>query len=143
MFLGQYQHTVDGKGRLVLPARYRDRLVNGCVVTKGQERCLYVFPMDRWEEEVAKYRNLSRTDARARRLARAFFAGAIRQQLDAAGRVQLPSRLREYADLGKQVTVIGVEDRAEIWNTEAWEQYDEQADEFYSSIEEALSDYGV
>lgn len=127
----------------MLPARYRNRLVDGCVITKGQERCLYVFPLDRWDEEVAKYRNLSRTDARARRLSRAFFAGAIRQEPDAAGRVQLPARLREYADLGKQVTVIGVEDRAEIWNTEAWEEYDEQADEFYSGIEEALSEYGV
>ena len=143
MFLGQYQHTVDKKGRMVLPARYRHKLSSGCVITKGQERCLYVFPLDRWEREVEKYRMLPRTDARARRLTRAFFAGAIHQELDAAGRVQLPVRLREYAGLEREVTVIGVEERAEIWDSVAWNQYDEEADDYYSNIEEALLDFGI
>ena len=143
MLLGQYQHTVDTKGRMVLPARYRHKLASGCVITKGQERCLYVFPLDRWGQEVEKYRMLPRTDARARRLTRAFFAGAIHQELDAAGRVQLPLRLREYAGLEREVTVIGVEERAEIWDSAAWNQYDEEADDFYSNIEEALSEFGI
>ena len=143
MFLGQYQHTVDKKGRMVLPARYRHKLASGCVITKGQERCLYVFPLDRWEQEVEKYRMLPRTDARARRLTRAFFAGAVNQELDAAGRVQLPIRLREYAGLEREATVIGVEERVEIWDSAAWNQYDEEADDYYSNIEEALSDFGI
>lgn len=143
MFLGQYQHTVDKKGRMVLPARYRHKLASGCVITKGQERCLYVFPLDRWEQEVEKYRMLPRTDARARRLTRAFFAGAVHQELDATGRVQLPLRLREYAGLEREVTVIGVEERVEIWDSASWSQYDEEADNYYSNIEEALSDFGI
>lgn len=143
MFLGQYRHTVDKKGRLVLPARFRERLSRGCVVTKGQERCLYVFPMDRWEEEAEKYRQLPRTDARARRLTRAFFAGAINQDLDAAGRIQIPVRLRDYAALEREVAVIGVEERAEIWDSAAWDRYDAEADNYYSSIEEAFSEFGI
>ena len=143
MFLGEYQHAVDDKGRMVLPARFRRGLEDGCVVTKGQERCLYVFPMSRWREETERFRSLPRTDARARRLARSFFAGAIAQEMDGAGRVQLPQGLRDYAGLGKEVTVIGVSDRVEIWNTAEWSAYNAEADEFYSTIEEALYDAGI
>ena len=143
VFLGEYQHAVDDKGRMVLPARFRRGLENGCVVTKGQERCLYVFPMSRWREETERFGSLPRTDARARRLARSFFAGAIAQEMDGAGRVQLPQGLRDYAGLGKEVTVIGVSDRLEIWNTAEWRAYNAEADEFYSTIEEALYDAGI
>lgn len=143
VFLGEYQHSVDDKGRMVLPSRFRNGMADGCVVTKGQERCLYVFPMARWQEEVERFRSLPRTDARARRLTRSFFAGAISQELDANGRVQLPPGLRDYAGLGKEVTVIGVSDRVEIWNTAEWTDYTAAADEFYSNIEEALYDAGI
>ena len=128
---------------MVLPARFRHKVASGCVITKGQERCLYVFPLDRWEEEVEKFRMLPRTDARARRLTRAFFAGAVHQELDATGRVQLPLRLREYAGIEREVTVIGVEERAEIWDSTSWTRYDEEADNYYSNIEEALSEFGI
>lgn len=134
---------MDKKGRLVLPARFRNRLSGGCVITKGQERCLYVFPLQRWEEEAARYRNLPRSDARARRLTRAFFAGAIDLELDATGRIQLPARLRAYARLDREVAVIGVEHRAEIWDAAAWDEYDAVADDYYSNIEEAVSDFGI
>ena len=143
VFLGEYQHSVDDKGRMVLPSRFRSGLADGCVVTKGQERCLFVFPMARWREEVERFSSLPRTDARARRLARSFFAGASAQELDANGRVQLPPNLRDYAGLGKEVTVIGVSDRVEIWNTAEWNEYNTAADEFYSNIEEAIYDAGI
>ncbi len=143
MFLGEYQHSVDAKGRVVLPSRFRDALTDGCVVTKGQERCLYVFPLDRWEEEVTQFQALPRTDARARQLSRSFFAGATHQELDKQGRVQLPSGLRDYAGLEKELAVIGVSDRVEIWDAAEWRSYNEVADEYYSNIEEALSDSGI
>ena len=143
MFLGQHRHTMDKKGRMVVPARYRPMLAEGLVITKGQERCLYVFSRDRWEREVEKYRRLSRTDARVRRLARVFYAGAVEQDLDAVGRVQLPLTLRRYAGLDREVTVIGVEERAEIWDSAAWDAYVEEADNYYSNIEEALSEFGI
>ncbi len=127
----------------MLPARFRERLSDGCVITKGQERCLYVFPLERWEEEAERYRMLPRTDARARRLTRAFFAGAIDLELDGVGRIQLPARLRDYANLGREVAVIGVEERAEIWDAAAWDAYDAAADNYYSNIEEVVSDFGI
>lgn len=143
MFLGEYQHSVDAKGRVVLPSRFRDDLVAGCVVTKGQERCLYVFPVDRWETEVNQVNQLPRTNARNRQYARSFFASAIQQELDKQGRVQIPANLRDYAGITKDVAVLGVSDRVEIWDAAEWARYNDAADEVYSSIEEALSDQGI
>ena len=143
MFLGEYQHSVDSKGRLVLPSRFRDRLERGLVVTKGQERCLYVFPIDRWDQEVEQVNNLPRTDRRSRNYARSFFGSASDQQLDRQGRIQIPQPLREYASLAKDVVVIGVADRVEIWNVESWESVSDEADEQFAGIEEALSGDGI
>ncbi len=143
MFLGEYQHTLDPKGRVVLPAKYRERLAKGCVITKGQERCLYVFPLDRWEEEVERVSHLPRTDARARKLARSFFAGADQQTPDKQGRVQVSHNLRTYAGLEKDLTVVGVADRVEIWDSATWSRLSAEADEYYADIEEALSEHGI
>lgn len=143
MFLGEYQHSVDAKGRVVLPAKFRDRLENGLVVTKGQERCLYVFPLDRWEEEVRKVNQLPRTDRRSRNYARSFFGAASDQALDKQGRIQVPQALRDYAALEKDVVVVGVADRVEIWDTESWAANSTEADELYAGIEEALSGEGI
>lgn len=143
MFLGEYQHSVDAKGRVVLPAKFRDRLENGLVVTKGQERCLYIFPLDRWEEEVRKVNQLPRTDRRSRNYARSFFGAASDQALDKQGRIQVPQALRDYAALEKDVVVVGVADRVEIWDTESWAANSTEADELYAGIEEALSGEGI
>jgi MraZ protein len=143
VFLGEYQHSVDTKGRVVLPSKFRDRLDAGLVVTKGQERCLYVFPLDRWDEEVAKVNNLPRTDRRSRNYARSFFGAASDQAMDGQGRIQIPQPLRDYAALAKDVTVVGVADRVEIWDVEAWEANSSEADDLYAGIEEALSGEGI
>jgi len=143
VFLGEYKHSVDAKGRVVLPSRFRDDLAEGCVVTKGQERCLFVFPINRWETEMTQVSELPRTNARNRQYARSFFASAIQQDLDKQGRVQIPQNLRDYAGLGKDIAVLGVSDRVEIWDAAEWLQYNNEADEAYSSIEEALSDQGI
>ena len=143
MFLGEYQHNLDPKGRVVLPAKFRERLAGGCVITKGQERCLYVFPLDRWETEVERVNTLPRTDARARKLARSFFAGADLQTPDKQGRVQVPGNLRTYADLTKDLTVVGVADYVEIWDTATWNRMSTEADEYYADIEEALGEHGI
>jgi MraZ protein len=143
VFLGEYQHSVDSKGRVVLPAKFRDRLDGGLVVTKGQERCLYVFPIDRWEEEVAKVNNLPRTDRRSRNYARSFFGAASDQSMDGQGRIQIPQPLRDYAALTKDVAVVGVADRVEIWDAESWTANSSEADELYAGIEEALSGEGI
>ena len=143
MFLGEYQHTVDGKGRMVLPRKFRDGLEDGCVVTIGQEKCLFVFPMDEFNEEVERMGRLPRTDRRARNFTRAFFAGASDQVPDRQGRVQLTEKQRRYAGLGKDVTVVGVAERIEIWDTETWNTVAAEADEYYAGIEEVLSEGGI
>lgn len=127
----------------MLPARFRDALADGCVVTKGQERCLYVFPLDRWEDEVNRVSALPRTDAKARQFARSFFAGASQGEPDKQGRVSLPQNLRDYAGLGKDVAVLGVSDRVEIWDATEWERFSGEADEFFANIEEALTEEGI
>jgi len=142
VFLGQYEHSLDSKGRLVMPRRFRDALDGGCVVTQGQENCLYVFPLSQWDVEVARVSRLPRTDRRARNYARSFFAGASDQTLDKQGRVQLTDKQRRFAGLEKDVTVVGVAERIELWATPAWASVVAEADEYYAGIEEVLGDAG-
>ncbi len=143
MFLGEHQHTIDPKGRIVLPSRFRDELAKGCYITKGQDRCLFVFTPKQWEQEVERIRSLPRTDRRLRNYSRVFFAGAIDQKLDKQGRIQIPASLRDYAGLEKEVCVVGVGERVEIWNAGTWQDVTTNADAEYSDIEEALSELGI
>lgn len=140
MFLGEFRHSLDGKGRVVMPSKFRERLEDGCVVTKGQERCLYVFPMDVWEAEAQRVLRLPRTNRKARHFARSFFASASDQRLDRQGRIQVPEPLRGYAGLDKEVVVVGVADRVELWDAAAWETVAAEADDWYADVEEVLSD---
>lgn len=143
MFLGEYRHSLDEKGRVVMPSRFRDELEDGCVLTKGQERCLYVFRSDQWEVEAARVLTLPRTDRRARNFSRAFFASASNQSLDQTGRCHIPEPLRVFAGLEKDVTVVGVADHVEIWDSETWRDIQSDADTYYADIEEALTDGGI
>lgn len=143
MFLGEYSHSLDEKGRIVMPSKFRAGLASGLVVTKGQERCLYVFAMETWDQESKRVQRLPRTDRRARNFSRSFFASASDQTLDRAGRCQIPEPLRTYAGLDRDVTVVGVSDRIEIWNTETWRSVAAEADEYYAGIEEVLSAGGI
>jgi MraZ protein len=140
VFLGEYEHSLDSKGRLVMPVKIREELAAGCIVTQGQENCLYVFPLEQWDEEVARVSRLPRTDRRARNYARSFFAGANQQTLDKQGRIQLTDKQRRFAGLKKDVTIVGVAERVELWATPAWESIAAEADEYFAGIEEALSD---
>ena len=143
MFLGEHQHTIDAKGRVVLPSRFRDNLVDGCFITKGQERCLFVFTPKQWDQEVERIRSLPRTDRRLRNYSRVFFAGALDQKPDKQGRIQIPATLRDYAGLQKEVFVVGVGERVEIWDSAKWQEITADADSEYADIEEALSEHGI
>ncbi len=144
MFVGEYAHTLDGKGRLVLPSRFRDGLADGCYLTKGQERCLYVFTPEQFDREVERVRAIPRTDRRYRTYARVFFAGASDQQLDRQGRIQLPSGLRDYASLAKEVAVLGVGERIEVWDRDTWASYlADEAEQFYADISDDASGGGL
>jgi MraZ protein len=143
VFVGEFQHTLDGKGRVVLPARFRAALENGCVLTKGQDECVFVWSTDDWQEEAERMKKLPRTDRRFRGYARSFFSGAVPQDLDGQGRVTIPQNLRSYAGLDKELAVVGVAERIEIWDVERWQEVSAEADDLYANVEEAFSDYGI
>jgi MraZ protein len=139
VFLGEYEHSLDTKGRLVLPRKFRDVLADEpCVVTKGQDDCLYVFSLEQFQHEAAKVQRIPRTVRRGRQYTRAFGAGALDQVPDKQGRIQLPEKLRQFAGLDKDVVVVGALDHIEIWSTDAWSAEAAEADEYYSAIEESL-----
>lgn len=120
MFMGEYNHTVDPKGRLIVPSKFREQLGNEFVVTKGLDGCLFVYPNEEWQNIEEKFRNISMTSKDARKFSRFFFAGAAFCELDKQGRILLPAVLREYADLEKDVVLVGVLSRIEIWSKERW-----------------------
>ncbi len=137
--LGEYEHTLDEKGRLTLPSRLRAYFEGGIVVTKGVDRCLFAFPPEEWaafKDNIKANANLS---AKGRQLSRMFFSMAFEAGLDRQGRVLIPTKLAEYAGLSHDVTIAGVDDRLEIWDTEEWNSYVTGADESFAEIVEEFA----
>jgi MraZ protein len=122
MFLGEYEHTLDEKGRFTIPAKFRAQLASGLVITRGIDRCLVLHPMDHFMGLAAKVSNLPATSPQARGFRRLEFSGAVDAAPDKQGRVGLPTHLREYANIDKQVVIIGLFDYCEIWNPETWQE---------------------
>jgi MraZ protein len=129
MFLGRFDHVLDEKGRLAIPARFRGDLQEGMVITRGTDRCLYIFPMGAWQEIASRLDALPLGDANARNLRRAAFAAAEPAELDKQGRVVLSERLRGYANLRSSVAVVGMNSYIEVWDLEAWETLETQVEE--------------
>ena len=124
MFLGEFQHSLDTKGRVILPARYRDQLAEGAYVTKGRGGCLSVFTPEEFEDVASQVREQSKRGPKELNAARVFFSGALEVKPDKQGRVALPQNLREYAGLGRDVVVAGVFSRIEIWDRDRWLELD-------------------
>ncbi|MFZ5944157.1 MAG: division/cell wall cluster transcriptional repressor MraZ [Bacillota bacterium] len=143
MFMGEYQHTIDDKGRLIMPAKFRDDLGDKFIVTKGLDGCLFVYPMEEWKVLESKLRNLPFTKADARAFARFFFSGATECELDKQGRILLPTNLREHAQLIKDTFIIGVSSRLEIWSKEVWEDYSNKAESSYEELAEKMVDFDI
>jgi MraZ protein len=122
-FLGTYSPRLDDKGRLFLPAKFREQLSEGLVITKGQERCLYVWSLDEFDRLTEQMRSAPLTSKDARDYLRVFFAGASDEVPDKQGRVTIPPALRDYAGLQRDVVVIGANTRLELWDSTAWETY--------------------
>jgi len=123
MFLGRYSYTVDSKGRITIPARFRETINERVVVTRGLDRCLTLYPLTMWNEIAQKINTLPITDPRGRALRRVFFADAVNVALDSKGRILLPESLREYAglNLAADVVVVGLDRFLELWNVKRWE----------------------
>lgn len=121
MFMGEYNHTIDAKGRLIVPAKFREALGDEFVVTRGLDDCLFVFPNEGWKVFEEKLSTLPVANKNARRFARFFLSGAATVELDKQGRILIPTTLGEYGALEKEVVFIGVANRVEIWSKERWE----------------------
>ena len=138
MFLGTHHPRLDEKGRLVLPARWRDELADGLVITKGQERCLYVFTRAEFSERAAALQAAPLTAKKARDYGRVLFASAADDVPDKQGRITIPPPLRDYAGLDRECTVIGANTRAEIWDAAAWSAYSAEQEQAFSDLSEEV-----
>lgn len=139
MFLGEFQHTLDPKGRVILPSAFREPLREGLVMTVGLDNCLTVHAVADWQRVVAGLRNLRPTDRRERSFARMITSSAHPDTPDRQGRITIPGRLREYANLTKDVTVVGADARIELWDSAAWDQYRDQAMDAFANTDEAFN----
>jgi MraZ protein len=143
MFIGEYRHNLDSKGRLAIPAKLRSQLKQGAVVTRGLDNCLFLYPKTAWKKIAEKLNKMPIGPANARNFSRFMLAGAMEVELDSQGRVTLPEYLREFADLKKKTVVAGVFDRLEIWEEEAWEKYKTSTEQESGKIAEAMGELGV
>lgn len=143
MFLGEYQHTLDPKGRVILPSAFRERLKDGLVMTVGLDNCLTLQPVEEWGRVLENLRNLRTTDRRERMFARVMTSSAHAEELDKQGRVTIPARLREYAALAKDVTVVGADMRIELWDTERWDAYRDGAMADFANTEQPFDLGGI
>ncbi|HHU33156.1 MAG: division/cell wall cluster transcriptional repressor MraZ [Zhaonellaceae bacterium] len=140
MFMGEYQHTIDDKNRLIIPSKFREGLGDKFVMTKGLDNCLFVYPLEEWEKLEQKLKALPFTKSDARAFVRFFFSGASECELDKQGRVLVPQVLKDHAQLKKDVVIIGVSSRVEVWSKEVWERYSQEAQQDYEAIAENLTD---
>lgn len=138
MFIGEFQHSVDTKGRLAIPVKYRQELEHGAVVTRGLDHCLFLYPLSEWNRLAEKIAQLPLNQANSRAFSRLMLAGAMDVQIDKQGRIILPDYLRKYAGLGKQVVVTGLYDRIEIWDTDEWKKYKATTEKDSNEIAEQM-----
>jgi len=143
MFIGEYHHSIDDKGRLAIPMKFRGDLAKGAVVTRGLDTSLFLFPKEEWDKLAEKLAGLPLGQSNSRAFARLMLAGAMDVEVDKQGRVVLPEYLREYASLSKQVVVAGLYNRLEIWNAEKWQTYKTSIEQDVGGIAERLGELGV
>lgn len=141
MFMGEYKHNTDEKGRMIMPAKFRDSLGESFVVTRGLDQCLFVYPLTEWHilEEKIKKLPLTKKDARA--FTRFFFSGATECEIDKQGRINLPAPLLKYAQIEKACAVIGVSNRVEIWSEANWEEYMDESESTFTEITENMMEF--
>lgn len=146
MFYGEYEHTMDKKGRLIIPSRYRDvfkeRYIERLYITRGLDRCLFVFTEEDWRVQEKKFKEMSFTNQESRKFNRLFFAGACDAAFDGQGRILIPDYLLQYAEIKESVMVVGVLDRFEIWSKEKWKDFYTTSMESFEDIAEKLLDPG-
>lgn len=139
MFIGEYRHTFDTKNRISLPAKFRKGLGNAVVVTRGLDKCLFIYPKTAWKEEAKRIAAHSMGGAAGRGFARLMLSGAVEAELDSSGRILVPDYLKSYASLKDKSVVAGVSDRVEVWDERAWENYTKTIEREADSFAETLA----
>jgi len=143
MLLGEYRHNLDSKGRVAIPAKFRDKLGAGAIITRGIDNCLFVFSNKEWEVLAQKLVALPLAQANSRAFVRLMLAGAMDVELDNQGRILIPDYLRKYAGLRKQVVVAGLYNRVEVWDSEKWQEYKNKTESASEEIAEKLGELGI
>lgn len=143
MFIGEYNHNLDEKGRLAIPIKFRNDLKKGAVVTKGLDGCLFLYPLNEWKILADKLSKLPISQSGTRAFARLMLAGAMDTQIDKQGRIVIPDYLRKYARMKKKIIVSGLYNRLEIWDENSWEKYKRKTEKESESIAEKLGELGV
>ncbi len=143
MFLGQYQHSVDSKGRIIIPNEFRKELSATLYLTRGLENCIFVFNQDVWEKLYQGIASLPLTRKEGRSFSRVFLANASSTNLDSQGRIMLPRSLRDYAHIEKNSMIVGVGTRVEIWSEDVWKSYSDDVQEKFEEITEGIIDSGI
>jgi MraZ protein len=143
MFIGEYSHSIDEKGRLSVPVKFRARLTSGCVVTRGLDHCLWLFTEEEWQKIAEKVAALPLTQRDARSFSRLVLSGAMDLALDKAGRINLPNYLKDYAGIKNKVILTGMYSRVEIWPEESWKDFKRDMEDKSEEIAEGLSEIGI
>lgn len=142
MFYGEYEHAIDKKGRLIIPSRFRESLkeydIEKLYTTRGLDKCLFVFTESEWKAQESKFKSVSFTKSEARKFNRLYFSGASELEFDKQGRILIPKYLKDYAGIKRDVIIIGVSNRIEIWSRESWQEYYNTSKESFEDIAEKL-----
>ena len=143
MFIGEYQHILDPKNRVIMPSKFREKLGDSFVMTKGLDNCLFIYSSKEWSIVEDKLKSLPMTNKDARAFVRFFFAGACECELDKQGRIVMPNHLKDYAKIDKELVIIGVSTRIEIWSKEEWNKFNSDANISYEDVAEKMSQLGI
>ena len=143
MFMGKYQNSIDAKNRMIVPSKYREELGYKCVLTKGIDKCLYIYPMSEWERFMTKLSALPSSDMNARAFVRHFYANAVECEVDRQGRLTIPQELRDYAGIDKELVTIGIMDKIEILSRAEWENAEDGPQLAPEDIAQKMAEYGI
>ncbi|MFE0441888.1 MULTISPECIES: division/cell wall cluster transcriptional repressor MraZ [unclassified Aerococcus] len=143
MLMGEFQHNIDAKGRIIIPAKLREDLGAKFVITRGLDGCVFGYPLDNWEKIQEKLKQLPLAKKEARAFTRFFYSAAAEAEIDKQGRINIPSTLVDYANLEKECLVLGVSDRIEIWSKARWESVSSEIEESFEEIAEDMLDFGL
>ncbi|MCM3689978.1 division/cell wall cluster transcriptional repressor MraZ [Neobacillus niacini] len=143
MFMGEYHHSIDIKGRMIVPSKFREELGEMFIITRGLDQCLFGYPLSEWALIEEKLKGLPLTKKDARAFTRFFFSGATESELDKQGRINIPAPLLQYAKLEKECVVLGVSNRIEIWSKQIWEDYFSQSEDSFAEIAENMIGFDI